>query len=507
MEFQYGNYKDQYPVGDIYIKEFGLYIISNENQIPTMTVDTTLPTILVKGTALDLSKYVKAHDVEDGDLTVKITGNVDTNTKGTYTVKFEAIDSNNAVVEEEITFTVLNEADTTAPVITIPEGFDIPEALLIDSYTTDGVKNAVMGAIIITDTCDGETYTIPAKEASWNWGGFDMSKVGKYTLTITVTDASGNKATLSKTVKVVKELTPNADTVIKDLMPDPNGNGNTNENVTVATNANETVISLTDTSSQWVSYNKIKYQIDGGFEVGKTFKVILTVKADAARKIQVQVKAHKDWSDYRNFVSEVIDLTTEYQTFEFTFEYDGLTTGGTQANYVDVEFQVGTDNDIFQGIDVANKIYLTKFEIVEPAPVKQIKKFDVLTNGKSYSDGSSVTFTTNEDGTLTWSTIYGKYFGWNSFKCIEGMNYFVFTIKVEEGKKFNFNYKVDADGNPYNGQQVNRVAEGEMTFIITLADITSNSTEFVKFCMWSYATTGTKLLSLKHSSVMNYQNK
>ena len=120
--------------------------------------------------------------------------------------------------------------------------------------------------------------------------------------------------------------------------------------------------------------------------------------------------------------------------------------------------------------------------------VKDPVTYDVLKNGNQYSDGSSVTFITNDDGTVTCSTVSGKYFGWNGFKCPEGMKYFVFTLTTEN---CNISYKVDADGNPYNGKQVNTNFSGTTTVIIDLADITTNSAELIKFCMWGYSATGT----------------
>ena len=149
MEFQFGN-TTYYTIYDVVLVSFELYILSNENQAPTLIRNTELPTILVKDSqAPDLTKYFSYFDVEDKDLQIVIEGSVDISAKGLYPVKFTVTDSEGLKAEATLTFEVLNEADTIAPEIkwespapeqlpALPEEIEVAESegieLRISSY-------------------------------------------------------------------------------------------------------------------------------------------------------------------------------------------------------------------------------------------------------------------------------------------------------------------------------------------------------------------------------------
>jgi hypothetical protein len=126
-------------------------------------------------------------------MSVTVTGDVDTETAGTYTLTYTVTDSaGNAAIVVTRTVTV---ADTVAPVITLAGSASVNHEQGT-SYTDLGATatDTVGGAMSVTVTGDVDTET-----------------AGIYTLTYTVTDLAGNTATaVTRTVTVV-------DTSIDDM--------------------------------------------------------------------------------------------------------------------------------------------------------------------------------------------------------------------------------------------------------------------------------------------------
>ena len=125
-----------------------------------------------------------ATDVLDGTVTVTMTGSVDSDTAGVYTLSYSATDSEGNV--SRILTRAVTVADTIAPVITL-----VGEATLAveqDATYTDAGATA-------TDTVDGSVTVVTT-------GSVDTATPGAYTLTYTATDIAGNEATVSRTVNV-----------------------------------------------------------------------------------------------------------------------------------------------------------------------------------------------------------------------------------------------------------------------------------------------------------------
>tara|TARA_Y100000768_G_scaffold320812_1_gene256683 strand:- start:158 stop:3280 length:3123 start_codon:yes stop_codon:yes gene_type:complete len=152
-------------------------------------VDTMAPIITVLGNNPETievgSNYNDAGAIADGGETVTITGTVDTNTVGVYTITYSASDSSGNTATETRT---VNVVDTTDPVITVlgnnPETIEVGSNYNDAGATSDG----------------GETVTTT--------GTVNTNIVGVYTITYTVTDASGNQATATRTVNVVDTTAP-----------------------------------------------------------------------------------------------------------------------------------------------------------------------------------------------------------------------------------------------------------------------------------------------------------
>jgi hypothetical protein len=162
-------------------------------------VDTTAPIItLVGGATLNLNigeAYnelgATATDNFDGNLTssIIITGGVNTNFAGTYTVNYNVSDSSgNAASQVSRTVSVI--ADTTPPVITLIGGANLSLSVG-DTYNEQGAT--------ATDNQDGNlTSSIVIA------GTVNTAVPGAYAITYNVSDAAGNTAT-----EVIRTITVN----------------------------------------------------------------------------------------------------------------------------------------------------------------------------------------------------------------------------------------------------------------------------------------------------------
>ena len=145
-------------------------------------LDTTAPVITVTpgtDTVEQGSTWADAGATSDGGETVTVSGTVDINTPGTYTITYSATDTAGNTGTATRIVTVV---DTTAPVITVTPGTDT---------VVQGFTWADAGA-----TSDGgETVTVS--------GTVDINTPGTYTITYSATDAAGNTGTATRTVTVI----------------------------------------------------------------------------------------------------------------------------------------------------------------------------------------------------------------------------------------------------------------------------------------------------------------
>ena len=126
--------------------------------------------------------YTEAGATSDGGETVTISGAVDVNTAGIYTVTYSASDAAGNAGTATRTVTVSAPADTTAPVITLTG----------DATMSVEVGGAYTEAGATSD--GGETVTIS--------GAVDVNAAGVYIVTYSASDAAGNAATATRTVTV-----------------------------------------------------------------------------------------------------------------------------------------------------------------------------------------------------------------------------------------------------------------------------------------------------------------
>lgn len=163
----------------------------------TITIDGEKPALTLNGDNPLTVEYgstfhdpgAKATDNVDGDLTnqIQVTGEVDTHKLGTYTLTYTVSDNAGNTATAERTVKVV---DTEKPKITLKG--DNPMTVELGSAFEDPGATA-------TDNVDGDlTDKIQVT------GEVNTDEYGTYTVTYSVTDSSGNTATATRTVHVVK---------------------------------------------------------------------------------------------------------------------------------------------------------------------------------------------------------------------------------------------------------------------------------------------------------------
>ena len=159
---------------------------------PAPPADTTPPTITLSGDAEMRVEQgteftdpgASANDDNDGEVTVSVSGTVDTATAGVYTLTYTATDAagNEATAERVVTV-----SDTTAPTITL-NGSDSITLEADAAYTEQGAT--------AVDSVDGTLEVVIT--------GSVGSAAGTYTLTYTATDAAGNSSQVQRVVTVLE---------------------------------------------------------------------------------------------------------------------------------------------------------------------------------------------------------------------------------------------------------------------------------------------------------------
>jgi hypothetical protein len=140
-----------------------------------------------------------ANDACDGSIPVSVSSNLDPNTVGLYTITYSATDDQGTPGDTSddliaTTTRTVNVVDTTNPTITLNGA----NTLTVECHAAFADPGASA-----TDTCAGDLDS--AVQVS---GTVDPNTVGTYTLTYTVSDASGNNATVERTVNVVDTTGP-----------------------------------------------------------------------------------------------------------------------------------------------------------------------------------------------------------------------------------------------------------------------------------------------------------
>jgi predicted outer membrane repeat protein len=159
--------------------------------------DSTAPVITLNGSATMTIECGAGYaepgatatdSCDTGSIPVTISGTV-SSAKGTYTITYAATDKAGNKATANRTVVV---ADTTAPVIAL-NGSNTMNVECGSGYVEPGAT--------AVDACDGSSVTLVIT-------GSVLSSKGTYTVTYTATDKAGNKATSTRTVKVVDTTPP-----------------------------------------------------------------------------------------------------------------------------------------------------------------------------------------------------------------------------------------------------------------------------------------------------------
>ncbi len=160
--------------------------------------DTTAPEITINAGATTVECHTSfsnpgatASDTCDAGVTnATLTGSVDANTPGTYTLTYTATDASGNSGSATRAITV---SDSTAPVVTINDG-----PTTVECHTSFSNPGATA-----SDTCDAGVTT-----ATLSGGSVNVNTPGTYTLTYSATDASSNTGTATRVVTVSDTTAP-----------------------------------------------------------------------------------------------------------------------------------------------------------------------------------------------------------------------------------------------------------------------------------------------------------
>ena len=131
-----------------------------------------------------------ATDDTDGNITsnVIVSGTVDTNTPGTYTITYTVSDAAGNQATQTRTITVSAPPDTIPPTLTLHGS---------DNITLEVGSEWVEPGYTATDDTDGNITSNVIVS-----GTVDTNTPGTYTITYTVSDAAGNQATQTRTITI-----------------------------------------------------------------------------------------------------------------------------------------------------------------------------------------------------------------------------------------------------------------------------------------------------------------
>lgn len=169
---------------------------SDSGSSPT-TTDTTAPVITLNGES-SMSMYIgdtyvepgaSATDNVDGNVTVEVSGQVNTSVGGDYTVTYVAKDKAGNTSSLTRTITIV---DNKPPVLTL-NGAAPMQLPIYDSYVEPGVK--------AVDETDGELEVTTT-------GTVNSAVLGQYEIVYSATDNAGNQATISRKVVVFDGVAP-----------------------------------------------------------------------------------------------------------------------------------------------------------------------------------------------------------------------------------------------------------------------------------------------------------
>ncbi|MGC8844308.1 MAG: immunoglobulin-like domain-containing protein [Candidatus Hydrogenedens sp.] len=238
----------------------------SSKDMPVKIVDTTKPVITLLGENT-ISVECKsnftdpgatASDTCDTQVTVSVTGTVDTNVIGSYTITYTAADASGNSATPVIR--TVNVVDTTKPVVTLLGSSEV----VLECKSTFNDPGATA-----TDGCSGnlEVQTV---------GSVNVNVPGEYTLTYTAFDASGNSDSKTRVIRIVDTQKPTITL-----------NGNSTIEIQVGQAFNDPGATATDACA-----GDLNVQVSGkvNTSVPATYELVYSAQDPSGNKAQVSRK-------------------------------------------------------------------------------------------------------------------------------------------------------------------------------------------------------------------------
>lgn len=185
-------------------------VVKNDTEKPVFSGIENYTVFL--GDTVDYVTPVTATDDRDGAVEVQIDhGGIDFNKEGTYVITYGCVDSAGNVAKQKATVSVMR--DRKGPVISGTQ----------DIKVEMGGTVSYRKGVTVTDNHD------PAPKLSIDNSAVNLNKIGKYKVTYTATDASGNVTTVTIRVEVTRKklyeedadvLWPLADEILDSILTD-----------------------------------------------------------------------------------------------------------------------------------------------------------------------------------------------------------------------------------------------------------------------------------------------
>lgn len=288
------------------------------------------------------------------------------------------------------------DTDETAPVLS---GVSESRSILVD-----GDFNALSGVKAL-DLIDGDissavTYEIKDKNNAVV-SELDTSVPGTYTITYSAEDSAGNVATKVMILEIVGMqfnennlvLNPTFDAALNTEKPEWGvwfqdwGAAPVVEHGIDTTNGVYTVDITGGGDAAWAIQLS---QTDINLVEGKTYRILVSVQAEVARKMNVAVGYGNPWVEYARF--DAVDITTGLSTVELLF------TVTKETHLVNLVFELGSQTGFADGLVTFSEVKIQE-AMLEP----------IITNG-NFSDGWSLWYQNWGDmPTVTYSRANGEF--------------------------------------------------------------------------------------------------
>jgi hypothetical protein len=330
-------------------------------------VDTTRPTITINGSSsITLEQgqtYVEQgatiKDNYDQNLTARITGSINTNTVGTYTITYNATDSsNNSAIPVTRTIQVVAKevVDTIPPVITLNGSSSINHN--VGTTFTDPAATAL-------DNKDGAINVSVT-------GSVNTAVLGSYTIRYRATDQAGNSSEIIRYINVVDTTPPvitlnGASTItleVGSVFTDPgstvNDNYSTNLTASVTGSVNRNLIgTYTLTYSASDSSGNNATQRTRTVNVVDTTRPVITLNGAASITV----------TEGETFTDPGVTVTDNY-TQNIQASVTGAVNTSVPGTYTLTYNAVDSSNN--QAVAVTRSIIVEKAAVVNPVIVEVV---------------------------------------------------------------------------------------------------------------------------------------